>query len=193
MKIYAIRHGQTDSNLNRIVQSWTNNPLNQNGITQAIKMGQFLQHQGYHFDHIYSSPLDRAIKTAELIQEYLYIKKPIMIHEAFIERNFGPFEGGSIDIAAKAIAQPNFRMNGFEHDEALLQRVDKGLKDLYLKHPNDHILLSCHSHVVKSLLILSDPKQYDYRVLLNNASMCIFDYDGQTLNTIDYNIEAIEK
>lgn len=193
MKIYAIRHGQTDQNLNKIVQGWTNHPLNEFGIKQAYQMGHYLKHHNYHFDRIISSPLVRSVKTAEIIQSIMNTNHLIEIDTSFIERDFGVFEGESVDETIKIISVKNFKRDGYEHDEALLQRIECGVKNLYKKYPNDSILLSCHSHVSKSLLVLSDPITYSFRTFLNNASMCIFDYDGLNLKTVAYNIEADEK
>lgn len=193
MKIYAIRHGQTDPNLKRIVQGWTDHPLNEHGIVQAHALGHFLKAKQYQFTHILSSPLIRSIKTAEIIQSILGSSHDIEVNATFIERNFGIFEGDSVDETMKVIYQKGFKKNGYEHDEALLQRIQLGISELYLKYPNDDILLSCHSHVIKSLLILSDPITYNFQTWLNNASMCIFEYDGNFLKTIAYNIEYDQK
>ncbi len=193
MKIYAIRHGQTDQNLNKIVQGWSNHPLNEFGVKQAFAMGHYLKHHHYTFDRIISSPLIRSVKTAEIIQSILMTNHDIELNHAFIERDFGVFEGESVDETIKIISVKGFKRDGYEHDEALLQRIKHGIDNLYRKYPNDAILLSCHSHVSKSLLVLSDPNTYTFRTLLNNASMCIFEFDGINLKTLSYNIEANEK
>lgn len=193
MKIYAIRHGQTDYNLNRLVQGWTDHPLNQNGIDQAALMGRFLKKQMISFTKIISSPLIRSTDTARIIQKWMGLELPIEIDNSFIERNFGVFEGDDVDITSKTISAPNFKRDGYEHDEALLQRIELGLNQLYERYPNDVILLSCHSHVIKSLLILADPKTYTFRTFLNNGSLCTFEYDGKKLLVREYNIEPNDK
>ena len=43
MNLYLIRHGQTDQNKQYVVQGWTNNPLNENGIEQAHEVGKYLK------------------------------------------------------------------------------------------------------------------------------------------------------
>ena len=189
MRIYAIRHGQTNYNLNRLVQGWTDHPLNENGEAQAKRMGCYLKQRQVQFTKVVSSPLIRSIKTAEIIQNELNVNLEIEIDPAFIERDFGVFEGDDVDVTSKTISTPNFRRDGYEHDEALLQRIQNGLDNLYQRHPNEIILLSCHSHVIKSLLVLADPNTYTYRTFLNNGSLCIFEYDGNRLIITDYNIE----
>lgn len=191
MIIYAIRHGQTDHNLNRIVQGWSDNPLNANGETQAVQLGHFLKEQNTVFDLIVSSPLGRTLKTAEIIQNVMKTKLPIVIEPLFIERNFGVFEGKSVDETMPIIYIKGFKCDGYEHDEALLQRIQQAIQTIYLKYPTKTILLSVHSHVIKSLLILSDPQSYNFQTLLNNGSMCIFDYDGNVLTNLAFNIEAL--
>lgn len=65
--IYIIRHGQTELNNAHILQGRSDCPLNENGIVQAREAGQWLMEQGIVFSYVYSSPLKRAIRTAELI------------------------------------------------------------------------------------------------------------------------------
>ncbi len=193
MKIFAIRHGQTNHNLNRVVQGWSDHPLNETGIAQAVSMGQYLKRHKYRFDRIVSSPLSRTIDSAKIIQKEMEIQLPMDIEPEFIERDFGVFEGTSVDETMPIIYAKGFKKAGYEHDEALLQRIEGALKSIFLKYPTEDILLSCHSHVTKSLLIISDPRTYNFQTWLNNASMCIFEYDGETLTTLAYNIEATEK
>lgn len=191
MIIYAIRHGQTDHNLNRIVQGWSDNPLNAHGETQAIQLGHFLKEQKTVFDLIVSSPLGRTLKTAEIIQKVMNIQLPVVIEPLFIERNFGVFEGKSVDVTMPIIYVKGFKCDGYEHDEALLQRIQQAIQIIYLKYPIKTILLSVHSHVIKSLLILSDPVKYNFQTLLNNGSMCIFNYNGNRLINTAFNIEVL--
>ena len=66
-KIYLVRHGQTESNVNKKFQGLTDVPLNAIGLEQAEKVGKHLSQ--YSFAKIYSSPLTRAKTTAEEISK----------------------------------------------------------------------------------------------------------------------------
>ena len=61
------RHGQTDANLKHIVHGWTNTPLNETGLIQAEAAGKALKDEKFH--QAYSSDLQRAKKTCQLILE----------------------------------------------------------------------------------------------------------------------------
>lgn len=65
MKIYIIRHGQTEWNKSGRLQGQTDIALNENGKELAIKVGQALK--DVPFDRAVSSPLSRSIETAELV------------------------------------------------------------------------------------------------------------------------------
>ncbi len=67
MKLYIVRHGETDHNINKIIQGHLNTPLNSNGIIQAQKIANRLK--DINFDIIYSSDLSRAKTTAEEINK----------------------------------------------------------------------------------------------------------------------------
>ena len=66
MKIYLIRHGETDWNLEQRLQGATDIPLNENGLELARETAKGLQ--DVPFDVVYTSPLTRARQTAEIIR-----------------------------------------------------------------------------------------------------------------------------
>ena len=66
MIIYLVRHGQTDWNARKIVQGVTDIPLNETGLAQAARARDLMK--DVPIDIIYSSPLVRAYRTAEIIK-----------------------------------------------------------------------------------------------------------------------------
>ena len=89
MKLYVVRHGQTDINLNNQINSINDEDLNETGISQALKLKEYIKDIDY--DLIICSPLKRARQTAEVINMERNI--PIIYDERVIERDFGEFEG----------------------------------------------------------------------------------------------------
>ena len=119
MKFYTVRHGQTDWNTLSINQGWTDTALNVTGQFQALKVRDRLRH--VRFNVAYSSPLQRAAKTCQIIlgrttpdksifkyldlessielnhiyQQDFQVNTDCYIHysEDLIERGLGVFEG----------------------------------------------------------------------------------------------------
>ena len=79
VQIYFIRHGETDYNKLGISQGHKPVDINQKGIKQAIKTGNYLHkyRNKKPFDCIISSPLLRARSTALFIKDALNFKKTI--------------------------------------------------------------------------------------------------------------------
>ncbi len=86
MIIYIVRHGQTDYNVEGRYGGRIDVPLNDTGIKQAQELHEKLK--DIKFDLVYSSPLQRAIKTAEIICDNEIIKD-----DRIIERDNGELEG----------------------------------------------------------------------------------------------------
>jgi len=93
-KIYIIRHGKTDFNEQGRYMGRTDLSLNANGRKQAEKLEKHLK--GLNIDVIISSPLKRAIETAEIIIPNDF---KIISEYAFIERSVGVYEGLTKDEA----------------------------------------------------------------------------------------------
>ena len=86
---YFFRHGETDYNAEKRVQGWLDIPLNSNGIAQAYELANKLSN--VKFDCIYSSPLSRVLKTAQIVCEKAPTK--IILEDGLKERNLGAFSG----------------------------------------------------------------------------------------------------
>lgn len=88
--IYVVRHGQTDENINGIIQGQLDTLLNQVGIDQAQRVGEALK--CVQFDLVYSSDLKRAYDTAQLVVKY-HKNVPIHPSELLRERHMGELQG----------------------------------------------------------------------------------------------------
>ena len=89
--LYIVRHGQTDLNSRNVLQGRSDHPLNPKGEEQARGIGDILS--DVRFDRVFSSPLKRAVRTAEIIVPYA----PMTIDERLIEMEYGPYEGLGLD------------------------------------------------------------------------------------------------
>lgn len=70
MRVYFIRHGESKSNFDNIhAGSEVDTGLTECGIEQAIKTGEYLASLDKNINYIYSSPMKRAIETAEHIRD----------------------------------------------------------------------------------------------------------------------------
>lgn len=96
-EIYFIRHGQTDENSLGIRQgSEIDSELNELGRIQAKKTGKYLKKyriNGKKFDCIISSPMKRAVETAEIIGKEIKYPKKIEIFNELIELRRGKMSG----------------------------------------------------------------------------------------------------
>lgn len=86
---YFIRHGETDWNKEQRLQGSMDIPLNTRGREQAKDASQ--KTSALPIDLIISSPLSRALETAEIINEKL--QKPLETDKRLVEKHYGIFEG----------------------------------------------------------------------------------------------------
>jgi len=160
MKIYLIRHGETDWNKKKLLQGQVNTPLNENGIAVARMTAEGLR--SVHFDLVYSSPLKRAYMTAELVTEGRY---DILTDERIQEMGFGPFEGYCISKEGYNVPDPSFKHyftrpdlyvnpEGAESFYDVCKRTGAFMQDL-IENPENRdktILVSTHGAALRGLL-----------------------------------------
>lgn len=183
--IVLMRHAQTNANKNFIVQGRMDNPLNEDGIRQAFRTGQYFAENEVKFDMVISSPLKRAFVTAEQVNKGMMIKRPIVLDKGLIERNFGDYDGKEVNDDYYALINRGLVPN-METNEELVKRVTEAIKDICVKYPNKKLLIVTHSHVIKAILTrLVDG--FTWKSPLHNCSLNHLQYDDEKLVVKEYN------
>ena len=189
MKIYLIRHGETEANKQAIIQGRTDNPLNQTGIDQAIQTGRYLKIMNVDFDYCVSSPLNRAIHTIELIKNELNLNLHTHIEKDLIERDFGEYDGVKIGDGYYEAVHGNI-IPGLETDKEIEKRVSQFFLSFFKKNNYKNVLMVAHAHVIKALLV-QNLNDFDYDTYLKNCSINIIGFDDK-IEVIDYNIDPLD-
>ncbi|MBS4218781.1 histidine phosphatase family protein [Bacillus sp. FJAT-49711] len=180
--ICLIRHGETDWNALGKLQGRTDIPLNSTGIQQAEECRDFLKSDSW--DAIITSPLQRAKRTAEIINEGLQVELVEM--EEFVERSFGDAEG----LTRKEIESiyPNKNVPNQEDRSALNERVIEGIEKINRKYGNKKVLLVAHGGVINAILsILSDGEIGSGKTRLINACISNINFQDEKWLISDYN------
>src|SRR5689334_548870 len=87
--LFVVRHGENPANINReFSYKLVDYSLSEEGIRQAEETAGHFRDKGIH--EIYSSPLKRALETAEIIAAPLDL--PVTVVEEFRENNVGILE-----------------------------------------------------------------------------------------------------
>jgi len=89
--IFLIRHGRTKWNREKIFRGHMDIPLDEVGEAQAEAAGKFLQ--DIKLSLIYSSPLKRALQTANIIKKYQTEDTKIIPCQGFLDLSYGEWEG----------------------------------------------------------------------------------------------------
>lgn len=158
MKLYMIRHGETAWNKQRKLQGHADIPLNENGCALAEVTGKALA--DIKFDYVISSPLKRAVETAELVLNGR--KLPIQTDERIQEIGFGEYEGMCLE---DEFADPEFEKffvapeqyqspQGGESIEHVRERTGAFLKELAEnpEYEDKTILIATHGAAMKGLI-----------------------------------------
>ena len=97
-EIWLVRHGETASNRDGIVQGQLDVPLSATGECQATALGRWLSSHEVIFDRLITSTLIRTKQTADRIADELGPRTPPNRSEdpAWMEGHYGEFEGRDI-------------------------------------------------------------------------------------------------
>jgi len=190
MRIYIVRHGETDANKNGCAQGWTDDPLNENGHLLAEITGRGMK--GIHFDHCISSPLIRARDTAEIILRESDNSVQVSFDDRIKEMNFGSFEGTSISESqvVRFLKQPVFdhRFPDGESITDVMKRTQEFLKELIARDDGKTYLVSTHGCALRAMLnfLYEDPADYWHGHVPYNCCVNIIDVkDGTAVLTGD--------
>ena len=105
MTLYIVRHGQTEENLERILQGHLPGKLTQEGRQQVKRTAERLAQEGTNFKCILTSDLKRAMDSADILAERLHL--PVIPMEILRERDWGNYTGLSL-----AEAKDKYKVDG---------------------------------------------------------------------------------
>ncbi len=157
MKIYLVRHGETDWNTKGQIQGQTDIGLNEAGRRQARELGAMLQEKNLRVAAVYSSPLKRAVETAGIVSKKLEL--PSYIFPGLQEICFGKWEGLTWDEVKTN--DPEYYQDWYtnrryqrtpdgESYQDMLERVISALRRIIETEAADVIII-CHSAVIMAL------------------------------------------
>lgn len=157
-KIYLIRHGLTESNKKKIYAGWSDECLCEEGIVTLFGIGKKLI--DFKIERIFSSPIRRAIHTAEVINSFL--NKRIEIEINLKEMKMGPWEGLSEYEVAESFpnewkiwnSRPSeLKIDGRETLEELQIRTLNGIRSISEDLDSLRILAVTHVAIIRVLMI----------------------------------------
>jgi len=159
LRIYIARHGQNIDNKNGILNGHRDLDLTKLGIEQANELASKIKSSGLVFDFIYSSPLKRAFRTAEIISKVNNSHNPIILPD-LIERNFGDMTGVAQN-RIEELCSPNIIKTkniiyflcpkDTETFPDLLFRAKKIINEIKSAHQDGNILLVTHGDFGKMI------------------------------------------
>lgn len=161
LKVYLIRHGETDWNVDGRIQGLSDIALNARGLEQARRLAARIPDEG-QFQAIYASPLKRAFATAEMLGDALQI--PVTPDRRLFERSLGQLEG--LTMSEIKVKYPDVHrawngggsrphIPGEESREDFVLRTTAFIHDLRAHHADGKVLVVSHGGTINMLLMVS--------------------------------------
>lgn len=160
-RLILIRHCETESNANGLVQGQSDEPLSMRGVRQAALVGAYVNER-FGLDRVVSSDLSRCVDTAA----DLNTTSPVVASPLLRELDFGDWEGqkwsdlhdndSSGPETPEMIRQlqsgdPSFAPPGGESISSLNARVERLIEEQGLRDCQESIAVISHAGVLRSL------------------------------------------
>lgn len=200
MKLYIARHGETQWNKEKRIQGRADLEMNETGISQVEAVAKGLSE--VKFDAVYSSPLKRAVKTAQIISG----TEDVIIDDKIYELDFGPLEGvkyGNLaqmpteEITEKLkkvrafFGSPDryIPLDGGETYEAIIKRAEKFLNEIKKKYKNqENILVVSHAtfiHVLIGIIEKIPLSKLWSSIHIPNCSVSIIEFNKDEYSVLE--------
>jgi len=158
MLLILVRHGETESNRERLALGREDVPLNERGRRQAAALTASLA--GVPATAIYASPLRRAVETARPLAEALGLE--VQVDDDLIEMAVGDLEGLSPRELSERYGDflrewfstqaGNLRMPGGESLQDVQDRAWAAIERLRERHPEETVVVVTHNFTIHAIL-----------------------------------------
>ncbi|MEG1003660.1 MAG: histidine phosphatase family protein [Clostridium sp.] len=169
--IYLTRHGQTEWNIEKRLQGHGNSPLTAYGIDRAKELSKRIEE--LHIDSIYTSPIERAYKTACLLKGNKEVE--IKTHDGLKEMNFGDYEGRITEEVMmenpkwdiNAIMKGNLDMRAPKGEtlREVRNRVKETMEEIIAENEGKTILVVAHGITLKAIMAFFENEEKDNEVM----------------------------
>ena len=195
MKLILVRHGETHWNKDGLIQGGDSDiELNDTGLEQARKLAAFLKNEP--IISILSSPLHRAVATAEVIASQHQL--PVEIDQGLKELKVGDLEGISISNLRTTFSR--FLLQWWQDGEAmklpngeslvdLQQRAWKVIEGLLEKHKDGTAVVVSHYFVTLVIVLkaLNLPLDYFTKFRLDLGGVSILEFRDYGARLVTFN------
>jgi probable phosphoglycerate mutase len=194
MKLYIIRHGESEGNADQRIQGRKDYPLTEKGKEQAKKIGTWLETQ--NIDVVYTSPARRARETADIIS---HITKIPIVHDDRLQPiDMGILEVQQMETLSKEMddlwqsikAMEDTHTHGGESINDVIERVRPFLTELANEHAKHSVCIVTHNMVkralVKILLAIPTPELSELR--FPNTAVSVFEITNGSVTATQLNI-----
>ena len=186
MRIYLVRHGQTNDNIKNLMQGWKDTPLNDQGRLQANALVSFFREES--IDIVYSSDLSRALETAQIIADAIH--KEVYIDKQLREMYLGSWEGHSWQEIEAEYAyffnKPENEKNALNihSGESYIEfqlRSFETFKKIVHNHLKKNIIIVTHGGVIREIIanIMKINQVQKDAIPIRNCSVSMLDYDAK--------------
>jgi broad specificity phosphatase PhoE len=184
-RIYLIRHAEAQGNIERIFQGHSNGDVSENGIKQLERLSE--RCKSLNFDAVYSSPLQRAYKTAEAAN--IYHNLPITTLESLMEINGGHWEGKLFNDLPTLFPDEHeiwenepwlFKAYEGESMQEVYERIWGAVQGIVLSHPNKSVCVVSHGCAIRNFLCRAYGKELCELATIDwcdNTAISIIDFD----------------
>ncbi len=183
-----LRHGQTDWNINFLLQGVTDIPMNEKGILQATAAAEVILPADW--DVLLTSPLSRARKTAEIVASKGGFRA-VIVEELLLERSFGEAEGLSHEQWREKYRDLD-KIPGGESVSELLERGKRLLEVILEKYSGLSILAVSHGALIRKLVEIGSqgelPREGER---FDNASLNTLSHRGKSWEVTRYDIKPL--
>ena len=195
-QIIFLRHGQAKNNVDKILAGRTEGvPLTETGISQAQHAAELLTHM--KIGAIYSSPIQRAKHTAEIVGEKNSID--VTIDDRLIELDMGKFTGKSYSeiISERGNVFEKFyngdleiAHNGVETFDQVKKRVKSIVDHVIEKHEDQNVVLVTHMDPIKAMIstVVDLSPQNLFSLIIANASLNLFSESNKVFSLSAINL-----
>jgi probable phosphoglycerate mutase len=193
-----MRHGQAESNVNRILAGrHLESHLTEIGRQQVADSTRHLM-RNIAFEKVYVSPVTRTIETAQIVSEILGIDYVIdeRLHETEMGRLVGMnYEDVTIrygDVLTRFYSDydPVLESFGVETFASIKHRIVSLLDDVLQKHGDTNVLMVTHLDPIKAALatLLNLSSDSLHRWNIRNASLTILKHESKVYSISGVNV-----